>query len=94
MALYDGTVEDRYDRDLLRLKDDRKVRGFDYQAEERQEREYVDPEAVEVTEDGVEGSVTSTGDNEPADFDRDEFEANLVYNPNASSGASSAAEGE
>ena len=91
MALYDGTVQDRYDRDYLRLKDDRKVRGLDYQDEERREREYVDPEAVKVTENGVEGSVTSTGDNVPADFDRAEFEANLVYNPN-SSGASSAVE--
>lgn len=93
MALYDGTVQDRYDREYLRLKDDRKVRGFDYQSEERREREFVDPDAVEVTEDGVEGSVTARHDNVPADFDRAEFEENLVYDPN-SSGASSAAVAE
>lgn len=83
MALYDGTVQDRYDRDLLRLKDDRKVRGFDYKDSERQDRDYVDPDAVEVTEAGVEGSVTATGDNNPDGFNKSEFEDSLVYNPNA-----------
>lgn len=84
MALYDGTVQDRYDRDWLRLEDDRKVRGFDYKDEERNDREYVDPDAVSVDEDGnVTGTVTATGDNDPAGFDQTEFEESLVYNPNA-----------
>lgn len=84
MALYDGTVQDRYDRDWLRLNDDRKVRGFDYMDEDRQDRVYVDPDAVAVDEDGnVSGSVTATGDNDPAGFDQTEFEESLVYNPNA-----------
>lgn len=84
MALYDGTVQDRYDRDWLRLNDDRKVRGLDYQDDERRERRYVDPDAVVVNPDGsVEGSVTATGDNDPDGFDQTEFEESLVYNPNA-----------
>jgi hypothetical protein len=84
MALYDGTVQDRYNRDLLQLTDDRKVRGFDYMAAERQDREYVDPDAVVVDGDGtVHGTVTSTGDNDPAGFDQSAFEADLAYNPNA-----------
>jgi hypothetical protein len=83
MALYDGTVQDRYNRDLLQLEDDRKVRGFDYMAEERQSREYVDPDAVDVTDGVVTGTVTDTGDNDPDGFNQSEFEADLVYNPNA-----------
>ena len=84
MALYDGTVQDRYDRDWLRLNDDRKVRGFDYKDEERNDREYVDPDAVAVDGSGnVTGTVTATGDNDPAGFDQSEFEDSLVYNPNA-----------
>lgn len=75
MALYDGTVQDRYDRDWKRLEDDRKVRGLDYQDDERREREYVDPD-TDVT-------VTTTGDNNPAGFNQSEFEDSLVYNPNA-----------
>ena len=68
-------VEDRYDRDLLNLNDDRKVRGFDYQAAERRERRYVDPDTGET--------VSATGDNNPAGFDKAAFEDALVYNPNA-----------
>lgn len=84
MALYDGTVQDRYDRDWLRLEDDRKVRGFDYQSEERREREYVDPDAVVVNGDGsVDGTVTARGDNNPAGFNQTEFEETLEYDPNA-----------
>jgi hypothetical protein len=83
MALYDGDVQDRYDREYLRLNDDRKVRGFDYKSEERQSREFVDPDAIEVTDGVVEGTVTDTGDNDPAGFNQSEFEDSLVYNPNA-----------
>lgn len=75
MALYDGTVQDRYDRDWKRLKDDRKVRGLDYQEDERRQREYVDPD--------TENSVTATGDNNPSGFNQSEFESDLEYNPNA-----------
>lgn len=90
-------VEDRYDRDWLNLNDDRKVRGFDYMSEERREREYVDPEAVDVTvttgdpEDytgqvatdvSVDGTVADRFDNAPEDFDAVAFEEGLVYNPN------------
>ena len=54
MALYDGSVSDRYDREWLRLGDDRKVRGFDGQSSERRAREFV----------GADGNtVTTTGDN-------------------------------
>lgn len=77
------TVAERYDRDWLNLTDDRKVRGFDYQSEERQSREYVDPATVTVTDGVVTGTVTSTGDNDPAGFDQNAFEDTLVYNPNA-----------
>lgn len=91
-------VEDRYDRDWLNLNDDRKVRGFDYMDSERQDREYVDPDAVDVTvtagdpveftgqvstDVAVAGSVADTGDNNPAGFNQSEFEDGLVYNPNA-----------
>lgn len=77
-------VADRYDRDWLNLNDDRKVRGFDYMDEERQSREYVDPDTVAVDENGVvTGTVTATGDNDPAGFNQTEFEESLVYNPNA-----------
>lgn len=68
-------VEDRYDRDWLDLNDDRKVRGFDYQAAERRERGYVDPDTGDT--------VSETGDNDPAGFDKAAFEDALVYNPNA-----------
>lgn len=78
------TVAERYDREYLRLKDDRKVRGFDYKSEERRSREFVDPATVAVAEDGtVTGTVTARHDNEPAGFDRAAFEAELVYDPNA-----------
>ncbi len=91
-------VADRYDRDYLNLNDDRKVRGFDYQDGERRSREYVDPDTVTVTETvgepaeftgqvstdlAVTGTVTARGDNNPAGFNQSEFEADLVYNPNA-----------
>lgn len=77
-------VEDRYERDWLELNDDRKVRGFDYKSEERQSRDYVDPDAVAVDEDGVvTGTVSDTGDNDPDGFNQSEFEESLVYNPNA-----------
>lgn len=91
-------VEDRYERDWLELKDDRKVRGFDYMDQERQDREYVDPEAVVVTTDSgdaapftgqvettvdVAGTVTAAHDNNPAGFNQSAFEATLEYNPNA-----------
>lgn len=58
MAQNDGTVQDRYDREWLQLKDDRKVRGFDKQHVERRKREFVDPDTG--------NSVTATGDNKPA----------------------------
>ena len=78
------TVAERYDREYLRLKDDRKVRGFDYQSAERRSREFVDPATVAVAADGtVTGTVTARHDNEPAGFDRAAFEAGLVYDPNA-----------
>lgn len=67
-------VDGRYDRDLLNLNDDRKVRGFDYQAAERRERRYVDPDTGET--------VSATGDNDPVGFDKQAFEDALVYNPN------------
>lgn len=90
-------IGERYDRDLLELKDDRKVRGFDYESEERRSRRYVDPDVIDVTvtpgtpaEDGtvdtevtVTGTVTARHDNEPAGFDRNAFENKLVYDPNA-----------
>lgn len=90
-------IEKRYERDLLKLKDDRKVRGFDYQSEERRSRLYVDPEAVEVTkvtgeaadftgqvatDISVEGTVTERFDNTPTGFDRAALEEEIVYNPN------------
>lgn len=65
MALYDGTVQDRYDRAWLKLKDDRKVRGFDSRSAERRSREFVDPDAIEVEDGVVTGTVTATGDNVP-----------------------------
>lgn len=68
-------VADRYDRDWLNLNDDRKVRGLDYQDNERRTREYVNP-ATDTT-------VTATGDNNPAGFNQSAFEAGLEYNPNA-----------
>lgn len=84
MAANVETVDERYDREWLRLKDDRKVRGFDYQSEERRSREFVDPADVDVDEDGnVTGTVTARHDNEPAGFDRSAFEDGLVYDPNA-----------
>jgi hypothetical protein len=78
------TVAERYDREYLRLKDDRKVRGFDYKSEERRSREFVDPNTITVDEDGtVHGTVTARHDNEPEGFDRTAFEESLVYDPNA-----------
>lgn len=90
-------IEERYDRDLLELKDDRKVRGFDYQAEERRSREYVDPEAIDVTvtvgdpdelgfvgtDVTVTGTVSDRHDNDPVGHDETAFEEKLVYDPNA-----------
>lgn len=65
MALGDGTVQDRYDRDYLRLLDTRKQRGMDHRRDDRRTREYVDPDSVSVAEDGtVTGTVTTTGDND------------------------------
>lgn len=93
-------VEERYDRDWLRLKDDRKVRGFDYKSEERRDREYVDPDAVNVTAVSgdpaahtgqvettvsVDGTVTDRFDNAPEGFDAVAYEDDLVYNPNDAS---------
>lgn len=77
------TVAERYNRDLLQLQDDRKVRGFDYQEAARRAHEYVDPATVSVTDGVVTGSVTATADNNPAGFDQGAFEATLEYNPNA-----------
>lgn len=91
-------VTGRYDREYLNLNDDRKVRTFDYKSEERRSREFVDPDTVAVTvttgdpEDftgqvasdiAVTGTVTARYDNIPAGFDAQDFEARLVYNPNA-----------
>ena len=56
MALYDGTVEDRYNRGWLQLEDDRKIRGFDKQHSARRARRYVDPDTLTT--------VTATGDND------------------------------
>lgn len=72
-------VTGRYDRDLLKINDDRKVRGFDYQAAERRERRYVDPATGET--------VSATGDNDPEGFDKQAFEDALVYNPNDAANA-------
>ena len=44
MALYDGDVEDRYNRDWLQRRDDNKERTLDQQSNERISRNYVDPE--------------------------------------------------
>lgn len=51
-----GDVLDRYNRDWLQLKDDRKMRGFDQRSAERRSREYVDPDTGTT--------VTDTGDND------------------------------
>lgn len=90
-------IDGRYERDLLEINDDRKVRGFDYQSEERRSRRYVDPDAVEVTVEkgdaapftgqvetdiSVEGTVTERFDNTPTGFNRTAFENKLVYDPN------------
>lgn len=90
-------VTGRYDRDLLNLNDDRKVRGFDYESEERRSRRYVDPDAVTVTvtegepaeftgqvetDRDVTGTVSARYDNFPEGFDAQDFEAELEYNPN------------
>ena len=66
MALYDGTVQDRYDREYLRLLDDRKMRGFDHKHVERRTREYVDPDAIggSAAAGNVTGTASSTGDND------------------------------
>lgn len=83
------TVAERYDREYLRLKDDRKVRGFDYKSEERRSREFVDPNTITVDVDEETGEMTVTGtatdrfDNVPEGFDQSEFEDTLVYDPNA-----------
>jgi hypothetical protein len=50
-------VESRYNRDWLQLGDDRKVRGFDQQSEERRARTYVDFETG--------NTVSDVGDNVP-----------------------------
>lgn len=76
-------VANRYDRDWLELKDDRKVRGFDYKSAERRSREYVDPDTVSVTGGVVTGTVAARYDNIPTGFDAQDFEATLTYNPNA-----------
>lgn len=93
-------VTGRYDRDLLNLNDDRKVRGFDYKSEERRSREFVDPDTVDVTvtvgeadeftgqvatDLAVTGTVTDRFDNAPEGFDPVAFEDRLVYNPNDAS---------
>lgn len=90
-------VSGRYDRDWLNVNDDRKIRGFDYMSPERRSREYVDPDAVNVTttvgepaeftgqvvtEQEVAGTVAERYDNFPEGFDAQDFEAELVYNPN------------
>ena len=41
---YDGSVEDRFERDWESRGDDVKHRSFDQRSEERKSREYVDPE--------------------------------------------------
>lgn len=91
-------ITGRYDRDWKHVNDDRKVRGLDYQSEERRDREYVDPDNVDVTVTAgsaapftgqvdtdveVTGTVVVRHDREPAGFDRNAFEADLVYDPNA-----------
>lgn len=61
MALYDGTVQDRYDRDWLQLTDTRKQRDFDNRTAERRNRDYVDPDTsttVGTTGDNNNGTVT------------------------------------
>lgn len=65
MALGDGTVQDRYDRDYLRLLDTRKQRAMDHRRDDRRTREYVDPDTIAVAGDGtVTGTVTDVGDND------------------------------
>ena len=72
-------VTGRYNRDLLNLNDDRKVRGFDYEAKERRDRRYVDPDTGD--------SVAATGDNNPAGFNREAFEDSLVDAPSVAATA-------
>jgi hypothetical protein len=94
-------IVERYERELLELKDDRKVRGFDYESEERRSRRYVDPDTIEVTVDAgdpddagfvgtditVTGTVSDRHDNDPVGHDQEAFEDNLVYDPNNPTGA-------
>lgn len=51
----DETAAQRYDRDWLQMSGGRKDRGFDQQALERRQREYVDSATGTTT--------TATGDN-------------------------------
>ena len=71
------TVAERYDREWLQLEDDRKVRGFDYRAEDRRLRDFNESGDPEVN------TTVDVLDNVPADFNQSEFEDSLVYNPNA-----------
>lgn len=57
-------IEERYRRDWLELRDDRKVRGYDLRSAERRSRDYVDPATVAVSSEGVvTGTVGAAGDN-------------------------------
>ena len=77
-------IATRYDRDQKHIKDDRKVRNLDYESDERRSRRYVNPATIVVDEDGtVHGTVVVRHDTEPAGFDRNAFEDDLVYDPNA-----------
>jgi hypothetical protein len=76
------TVESRYAREWLGLKDDRKVRGYDERSEERRSRDFVPPADVAVDADGVvTGTAGDKHDNVPAGFNVSTFEADLVYLP-------------
>lgn len=68
------TAAERYARDWQFVGDDRKVRGLDYQAQDRQDRIYVD-------ENG--DSAQTPLDTTPDGFVQQDFEDELVYNPNA-----------
>lgn len=59
------SVSSRYDREWLQLEDDRKIRGYDNRSAERRSRDFVDPDAIVVDNDGtVHGTVGTTGDND------------------------------
>lgn len=76
------TVQSRYNREWLNLKDDRKVRGYDERSQERRSRDFVPPAAVAVDADGVvTGTVGAKHDNVPDGFNVSNFESQIQYLP-------------